>query len=119
MKPIVASVKNLETEQGNCGIRKRILEGGESRQFAVSEVEIMDAHFHYHKSTWELYIVKKGKGKIILGDEIYDLNEGDIVEIPPGVVHKAIPDPQMTVLVIMSPQNAEKNDIHFVTDERS
>lgn len=101
-------------EQGSCGIRRRLLEGGEQRQFAVSQVVIKDARPHFHNKTWELYVVQKGKGILKLDGEAIEIKEGDVIEIPPKVVHQAIPDPEMTVLVVMSPYNAEKCDIEYL-----
>jgi len=105
--------RNAGTEQGSCGIRRRLLDGGEQRQFAVSQVMIKDARPHFHSKTWELYVVQKGKGVIHLDGEPMEIKEGDVIEIPPKVVHQVIPDPEMTVLVIMSPFNAEKIDLEY------
>jgi quercetin dioxygenase-like cupin family protein len=112
-KPILSN-RSASSEQGSCGIRRRLLEGGGGRWFAVSQVHIQDARPHFHRDTWELYIVQQGQGTIEVDGVKHELREGDIVEIPPNVVHKATPAPSMTVLVVMSPHNAEKNDIHYV-----
>jgi quercetin dioxygenase-like cupin family protein len=101
-------------EQGSCGVRKRILDGGDQRQFAVSQVVVKDARPHFHNDTWELYIVQKGQGILKLDGVPMEVKEGDVVEIPPKVVHQAIPDPAMTILVVMSPFNAEKFDLEYV-----
>jgi len=101
-------------EQGSCGIRRSLLPGGEQRQFAVSQVMIKDARPHYHSKTWELYVIQKGQGVINLDGEPMAIKEGDVIEIPPMVVHQVVPDTEMTVLVIMSPYNAEKFDLEYV-----
>jgi quercetin dioxygenase-like cupin family protein len=106
--------RDASDEQGSCGTRKRLLDGGEDRQFAVSQVVIKDARPHFHNSTWELYIVQKGQGILKLDGVPMAIKEGDVVEIPPQVVHEAIPDPEMTILVVMSPYNAEKFDIEYL-----
>lgn len=113
LKPILAN-RGAIPEQGACGIRKRLLEGGNQRQFAVSQVIIQDACSHFHRNTWELYIVQEGQGIIELDGLSLEIKEGDIIEIPPGVTHKAIPMPSLTVLVVMSPHNAEQHDIHYI-----
>lgn len=41
------------------------------------------------------------------------VREGDIIEIPPGVVHQAIAEPEMTVYVVMSPHGSEEEDIVY------
>lgn len=43
------------------------------------------AHFH---STHELYYLEKGKTVHFVGDQIYLLNEGDMVFVPSGIFHK-------------------------------
>ena len=113
LKPVLAN-REAVSEQGSCGIRKRLLTGGEQRQFAVSQVVIQNARPHFHRSTWELYIVQKGNGVLELNGVLLEISEGDVVEIPPNVVHKAIPLPVLTVLVVMSPQNAEDTDIEYL-----
>jgi quercetin dioxygenase-like cupin family protein len=105
--------REASDEQGSCGIRKRLLEGGELRHYAVSQVDIKDAQPHFHNKTWELYIIQKGQGVLKLDGEPIHVKEGDVIEIPPKVVHEAIPDPEMTILVIMSPFNAEQSDIEY------
>jgi mannose-6-phosphate isomerase-like protein (cupin superfamily) len=109
--------RDAEKEQGSCGIRRRLLNGGAERHFAVSQVDICDARAHYHNETWELYVIQKGKGVLVLDGEEMHVKEGDVVEIPPGVVHRAIPDPEMKVVVVMSPFNAEKHDMEYVDNE--
>jgi quercetin dioxygenase-like cupin family protein len=113
LEPILAN-REAVSEQGSCGIRRKLLLGGEQRQFAVSQVVIENARPHFHCSTWELYIVQKGRGVIELDGVPLEINEGDIIEIPPHVVHKAIPLPALTVLVVMSPHNAEIADIEYL-----
>ncbi|MDH5387466.1 MAG: cupin domain-containing protein [Gammaproteobacteria bacterium] len=113
LKPLLSN-RDASDEQGSCGIRKRLLDGGEQRQFAVSQVVIKDARAHFHNKTWELYIVQKGQGILKLDGVAMEIKEGDVIEIPPKVVHQAIPQPEMTVLVVMSPYNAEKCDIEYL-----
>jgi quercetin dioxygenase-like cupin family protein len=105
---------DITNEQGSCGIRKPILKGGHNRHYAVSRVNIQEAKPHFHKKTWELYIVEKGSGTLLIDGVSHKINEGDVVEIPPNVIHQAIPDDELHVLVVMSPQNAEVNDIEYV-----
>lgn len=112
-KPLLGN-RQAGIEQGSCGTRKRLLNGGEQRQFAVSQVVINNARPHFHKHTWELYIVQKGQGILELDGVPMKIMEGDVIEIPPNVIHQAIPDHEMTVLVVMSPQNAEQFDMEYV-----
>jgi len=77
-------------------------------------VEIDQAQRHVHRQSWELYIVRSGSGRLELDGRLIDLSAGDVVEIPPGVVHRAEATPRMTVLVVMSPPLAEEGDLYHV-----
>lgn len=102
------------SERGSCGRRQRLLLGEAGRAFAVSRVAIEDARPHLHHQTWELYVVESGRGMLELDGNTVDVVAGDVVEIPPGVVHRAVPNPEMTVLVVMSPPGGEEEDIEHV-----
>jgi len=106
------SAKQQE-EPGNCGRRRQLLPGNSNRQFAVSEVIIQNARAHHHETSWELYIIKTGHGTLVLDTQRVAVREGDIIEIPPGVVHQAIAEPEMTVYVVMSPHGSEEEDIVY------
>jgi mannose-6-phosphate isomerase-like protein (cupin superfamily) len=43
---------------------------------------------HYHPKAEELYLFRAGRGRLRVGDEERDVQPGDCVVIPPGVVHK-------------------------------
>ena len=47
---------------------------------------------HSHPDFEEYWFVTEGKGKIICGDETYEVEPGDLVITPRGVPHKAIGD---------------------------
>jgi mannose-6-phosphate isomerase-like protein (cupin superfamily) len=44
---------------------------------------------HRHPTMTEYWYITKGRGKVVLGDETYDVEEGDLIITPPGVPHKA------------------------------
>ncbi len=43
---------------------------------------------HYHEGQEEVYFFMYGKGRMIVGDEEFDVQGGDIVLIPDGLFHK-------------------------------
>lgn len=43
---------------------------------------------HYHAGQEEVYFFAHGKGKMIVGDEEFEVQGGDIVLIPDGLFHK-------------------------------
>jgi uncharacterized protein YjlB len=59
--------------------------------------------FHSHPDFEEYWFVLKGKGQIIVGDETYDVEPGDLVITPRGVPHKARGD--MTFLCTTAKHN--------------
>lgn len=42
---------------------------------------------HYHH-VFELFYLQKGTREYFIGDEFYQINEGDVVLIPPNVIHR-------------------------------
>lgn len=46
---------------------------------------------HYH-DTWEVYYLTDGSCRYFIGNTTYCLNTGDLVVIPPGVIHNVIYD---------------------------
>ena len=43
---------------------------------------------HYHEGQEEVYFFMYGKGMMIVGEEKFDVQSGDIVLIPDGLFHK-------------------------------
>ncbi len=42
---------------------------------------------HRHRTSEEIYFVTRGQGRMQLGDESFELGEGEAVLIPPGTPH--------------------------------
>lgn len=57
-------------------------------QIAQNEVAYTP-RVHYHPD-YEVYYLTQGKCRYFIGDRTYHLNAGDIVVIPPEVIHKVI-----------------------------
>ena len=43
---------------------------------------------HYHKIEEETYIIQQGTAKMIVDDQVYNLQPGEICLIKPGMVHQ-------------------------------
>lgn len=43
---------------------------------------------HLHHTSEEIYLFTAGSGRMMLGEEVRDVREGDCVVIPPGTPHK-------------------------------
>ena len=46
---------------------------------------MLSSHYHDH---YEIYLLTKGNVRYFVDERIYDLSEGDVVFIPPHVIHK-------------------------------
>lgn len=42
---------------------------------------------HWHSDIEETFLVRRGKLRFLLGEDQLDLNEGDLVRVPPGTRH--------------------------------
>ena len=47
---------------------------------------------HNHSGQEEVYFFVSGSGKMLLNDETFEVEEGDVVLIPDGAVHRVIND---------------------------
>lgn len=69
----------------------------------LADEEKWSMQLHKHPDFEEYWFVVKGKGKVICGDETYEVEEGDLIITPRGVPHKAIGD--MTLTCTMAKHN--------------
>ena len=93
--------EDVEVKKGHCGIVRRLYENDISLDF----VEIKDAKEHYHEKSTEYYFIVEGEGKVILNGREFYVKSGDLVVIPPRIIHKA--EGNMKVLVIGVPKVIE------------
>lgn len=56
-----------------------------TREKRAGAYNMINAHYHNH---YEIYLLTKGSVRYFIEDRVFDLNEGDIVLIPPHVIHK-------------------------------
>ena len=54
--------------------------------------EKFSMQFHSHPNFEEYWFIIEGKGQVVIGDETYDVEPGDLVITPRGVPHKIIGD---------------------------
>ena len=101
----VIRFEEVEWERGHCGALKRLL----SEDISFDFVRIENAEKHFHKKTKEYYFIVRGEGEIELNDDVIKVNEGDLVVIEPGTLHRA--RGSMEVLVIGLPALNESD--HF------
>lgn len=56
-----------------------------TREKRAGAYNMPDAHYHNH---YEIYFLAKGSVRYFIEDRIFDLEEGDVVLIPPHVIHR-------------------------------
>lgn len=56
-----------------------------TREKRASAYNMPEAHYHDH---YEIYFLLSGKVRYFIDDKVFDLSEGDIVLIPPHIIHK-------------------------------
>lgn len=56
-----------------------------TREKRASAYNMPATHYHDH---YEIYFLTRGKVRYFIEDEVYDVEQGDIVLIPPRVIHK-------------------------------
>lgn len=68
---------------------------------------------HYH-DTWEVYYLTGGSCRYFIGNATYSLSTGDLVVIPPGVIHNVIYDSSVHSRMLIN-CSADLIDPAFVT----
>ncbi|GGR40156.1 cupin domain-containing protein [Streptomyces aurantiogriseus] len=60
---------------------------------------------HFHTKATELFYVLDGRLRVLVGDEVHHLNQGDFLTVPPTVPHAFAPAPDSTaeLLVLFTP----------------
>ncbi|WP_096087790.1 cupin domain-containing protein [Agaribacterium haliotis] len=105
------STENIAIEHGHCGLIRKLNMNGPAR---IIDLKVQDAERHYHKKTTEYYYILEGTGQVYLDGQLSDVQSGDLITIPPGVVHQAICDKNdmLKILVIEVPPAI--GDVHRV-----
>lgn len=57
--------------------------------FGIAIADIQHSEPHYHKVTIETYTVVQGDLEVTLNAEPHILHPGDVIRIPPGIIHFA------------------------------
>ena len=56
-----------------------------TREKRAGAFNMPDTHYHDH---YEIYFLSKGSVRYFIDDRVFDLEEGDVVLIPPHIIHK-------------------------------
>lgn len=100
-------VKGTEPKQTQCGPvyepSSPLPERTES--FAISDMrDVKVAYPHYHKNgETEIYFVLQGSGLTVVGGEEIVIKKGSVVVTPPDTTHFTIPEKDLVMMVINTP----------------
>lgn len=82
------------------------VQGNKEQSLAEAIVQQgQQTHLHQHHNSEELYHITKGKGRMTLGAEQFEVTVGDTICIPPGTAHciKNIGTEALHILCMCSP----------------
>lgn len=92
-----------------CGWSHRLISQKDHPSFHVVDIDA-EARKHYHRTLTEYYFILNGEGTMELNQDKVAVKVGDLIEIPPGVRHRAIG--KLRVLVVVLP-GFNPGDEHF------
>ena len=102
---------DLEPDQVNGTRYIRRMVTGKHHTLCIVEAEpgwVTKTHDHYNDET--VYVLR-GQMTVTVGDEVFVLNEGDFVHIPPNVPHHGVVGPEgMTQMKVFSPPRQDYID---------
>ncbi|BDD12265.1 hypothetical protein FUAX_46970 (plasmid) [Fulvitalea axinellae] len=91
-------------------MEKRKTSFGEMETLLEREGKIVSERLYFERegrghthNVWEICYVIAGQGVIVNGEERVEVKKGDVCKIPPNAEHWMIPDPDMEVLLVYSP----------------
>lgn len=76
---------------------------------------------HLHRELEETFLVQRGSLEFLLGDDIFTLNEGDFVRVPPGTRHgyANLSGAPIELLVSFHPGGFEELFVKYRTDQEA
>ncbi|HQG32626.1 MAG TPA: cupin domain-containing protein [Deltaproteobacteria bacterium] len=91
MKTAYGKISPYITKDGS-EIRELIHpDAGGSKRMSLAEATVLPGaatFFHVHRTSEEIYHIIRGSGFMTLGDEVFEVGEGDSILIRPGVPHR-------------------------------
>lgn len=109
--PVLVRGGNAEQLDFPDGSTMRLLADGDatggvaSIHRSVLAADADGANPHHHTAVTEVIYVVGGRIEVLVGDEIVQAGEGDLLVVPPGVVHAfaALPDGGAELLIATAP----------------
>lgn len=98
-----------------CGKIFPIISETDSSILSVAEAEIGSATIpHFHTKITEVYYVKEGEGKVVLGVHSFNVTEGSVVLIPANLIHFLIPETVMMKVIVFTANGPWRENDQFV-----
>jgi len=96
--------KDIKPKEDPCGLLRELY-GSENISIAHDTV-LETAQKHMHRQMEEIYYVEKGEGQLVIGEEVLDIEGGDLIPIPKNTWHylKKIEGKPLEVLAITHPK---------------
>ena len=88
----VRHISEVQTVPCMCGSSTRVIPSTEGLEVNVHLTHIVDSKLHYHKESAEVYYIVEGSGKMVLGDQTFDIRTGSLIYIPRGAPHRGYGD---------------------------
>ena len=87
--------------------------------FGIAIADILQSTPHFHKLTAETYTVVQGTLEVSLDQNKYVLSPGDVIRIPPNVIHSArsLGSEPARIVVITLPEFSP-DDYYVVTEAK-
>ena len=84
---IVRRLNDVEPITEVCGESRRLITAADGTEAGLHVVHIVESEPHYHRRTAEIYYILAGSGRMRVADEVFEVEPGTAIYIPPGKVH--------------------------------
>ena len=111
-------IKDITPKRTGCGLVYELTNPIDrpNESFAIADMRNLKyAEPHYHVET-EIYFVLQGSGKIVVRDQVYDVERDSVVVIPPNESHFTIPHEKLVLAVVNTPPFAAE---HYIVLNKS
>jgi len=111
-------IKDVTPKRTGCGLVYELTNpiNRPNESFAIVDMRNLKyAEPHYHIET-EIYFVLQGTGKVVIRDQVYDIEKDSVVVIPPNASHFTISNEKLVLVVVNTPPFAVE---HYIVLKKS
>ena len=110
------NIEKLTLENDN--FRKVLYTGEESQLVLMSLLPNEDIGMEVHEENDQFFRFEKGKGKVVINETEYDVEDGDAVVVPKGARHNVIAsDEGLKLYTIYSPAHHKDGIVRTTKNE--